>query len=552
MPRSFTKFSLFLLMCGTVISLCLAGCAHDKTTANEQFLNKWKTIAQKAQGHSPAPVPRVHQRLEPKAVSLSLQEHHVLPTKTVSLRMHNANLVAVLQALGRIANQSILISPTVQGMVNVNIVSQPWDRIFLSILKSNGLSYEWEGKILRVMTVEDIEQGIKLTALKNRQPLATTIVRIRYADASSMKDDLEKVLTQTDDGKSRGTVEVDAHSNALIIQATPDDVRKLVKLAEYLDRPSKQVRLRAHIVETTSKVARDLGIQWGGGAKVANGDNSLFVLPGGTGGSKTSSPITTDGVVPNLNDGKTGNSGHGPAMDFVPSTFPSNGNGLSLGLLFGTIGGNILEAQLSALEEDNKLRILSSPSITTLDNQTAFTENGAEVPYISLDEAGNTNVEWKDAVLRLEITPHVIDDSTLKLKIRVKKDEVDLNNKVQGNPLIVKKQTETTLITRNNETVVISGLTKRTLSNKNSGVPYLKDVPGLGLLFSGDSKSNDLEEVLIFITPNILSQWIQGSHPKNVEELEKEYDEDMKRQEEEKNAAEDAEKPEISVSEKTS
>ena len=179
----------------------------------------------------------------------------------------------------------------------------------------------------------------------------------------------------------------------------------------------------------------------------------------------------------------------------------------SLGLLFGTLGGNILDMQLTALQTAGKLNILSSPSITTLDNQKAFTENGEKVPYVTTETSGGTTtrtVKFEDAVLRLEITPHVVDNNNLKMKILVKKDEVDPTRTVEGNPYIIKKTTETTLIVKDGETIVISGLTKQRLSDASSGLPWLMDVPVLGWLFKSIGKSEKMEEVLIFITPRIL------------------------------------------------
>jgi len=176
----------------------------------------------------------------------------------------------------------------------------------------------------------------------------------------------------------------------------------------------------------------------------------------------------------------------------------------SLGLMFGTIGGNILDMQLNALQKDGKLNILSSPSITTLDNQTAFTQNGAKVPYVSVDKDGNREVKFEDVVLRLEITPHVIDGENMKMVINVKKDEVDDTRNVQGNPYIYQKETDTTLIVKNGQTIVISGLTKQTIQNADAGIPGLKNIPFLGWLFKSEGKSDAKEEVLIFITPRIM------------------------------------------------
>ena len=169
----------------------------------------------------------------------------------------------------------------------------------------------------------------------------------------------------------------------------------------------------------------------------------------------------------------------------------------------------MLELQLSALQKEGKLNILSSPSLVTLDNQTASTENGDEVPYIK-PGTGNEppTIEWKKVVLRLEITPHVIDRKNIKMTIAVKKDELNQTNCVDvGGFLqcsIFTKETKTDLVVADGETIVISGLTKQTKTSGTSGVPWLKEIPVLGWLFKGDDKSEDMEEVLIFITPSVI------------------------------------------------
>jgi type IV pilus assembly protein PilQ len=245
------------------------------------------------------------------------------------------------------------------------------------------------------------------------------------------------------------------------------------------------------------------------------GNHDLWLTPGGTAGSTTVNPIA-GGYTPVL--GSTGISGQGFGVNFpvAQSAISAAGGVASLGLMFGTLGGNILDLQLNALQSENKLNILSSPSITTLDNQKAFTENGARVPYSTLDTSvtpPTRTVKFEDAMLRLEITPHVIDGKNLMMKILVKKDEVDMTRNVEGNPFIIKKQTETSLIVQDGETIVISGLTKQQGSNSDSGIPGLKDIPALGWLFKGESKSESMEEVLIFITPKILPPTVAAVKP---------------------------------------
>jgi type IV pilus assembly protein PilQ len=181
----------------------------------------------------------------------------------------------------------------------------------------------------------------------------------------------------------------------------------------------------------------------------------------------------------------------------------------ALGLVYQNIGDALLSAQLTALQDQGKLNILSSPSITTLDNQTAFIESGEDIPFQTVED-GEVNVQFKKAVLSLKVIPHVIDDKTLKMYINVHKDEADFSRTVLGNPTILTKNAETNVIQFNGQTIVIGGLNKETTTRSDTGVPYLQDVPGLGYLFKRKGSEDRLEDLLIFITPHILQPPPEG------------------------------------------
>ena len=183
--------------------------------------------------------------------------------------------------------------------------------------------------------------------------------------------------------------------------------------------------------------------------------------------------------------------------------------GMTLGYMFQNIGKGLLTVQLSALQQEGKLNILSSPSITTLENQSAIIESGARVPIQTIED-NNVEIRYEDAVLKLEVTPYVIDKTNLKLKILTNKDELDFTRTVAGNPTIITKKAETNVILSDGQTTVIGGLSKETASESESGVPWLKDIPGLGWLFRSTDKSKSMEEVLIFITPYILKERPEG------------------------------------------
>ncbi|WP_339366630.1 type IV pilus secretin PilQ [Desulfonatronovibrio hydrogenovorans] len=467
----------------------ILGCAAPQKSAEDSFFDQWRELAQESRGFSPPPketkvdVTDIFTTLDD--VSEEREPARPLPGNNVTMRMRDVDVRIVLRALATAADKNIIMSDSVQGNMSLNINNSPWDQTFLGVLRTQSLTYNWEGNMLRVMSIDDMRRDIEVEHVKNERAAAyaearrferlqTSVVRVRYSNAEMLKANLERFLTTDRDGNIRGSVEVDEHNNALIIQAVADDTRRMIRLLENLDQPRPQVLLKAHIVETTQDTARELGVQWGGRYRsgvIARGNERFFI-------------------------------GEDSSISF-PAEF-NDGPGATLDLLYGVMGGNILEFQLSALQSQGKLNILSSPSITTLDNQMAFTENGERIPFVSRDGDGDPEVKFEDAVLRLEITPNIIDEEYLKLGVRVKKDEVDTSRDVLGNPFIIKKQTETNLVVADGETIVISGLTRERSSIGNEGVPGLKDIPGLGALFRRDYRGQFMEEVLIFITPHIL------------------------------------------------
>jgi type IV pilus assembly protein PilQ len=263
----------------------------------------------------------------------------------------------------------------------------------------------------------------------------------------------------------------------------------MIALVTELDQPTAQVLIEAHIIEATSETARELGVQWGG----------LY-----TGSDYWVTPNASDGI------GLTGADTVNPTSGWA-SNFPADVSGASVdgaGFALGMIvqsGDLLLSAQLNALEEEGKLNILSKPSITTLDNQTAIIESGDEVPFQTVDD-NKVQIEYKKAVLRLEVTPHVIEGDTLKMDIITNKDELDFTRTVSGNPTVITKKAETNVVLFDGQTTVIGGLNKQTDRDLDYGLPWLRSIPGLGYLFKGESKSSQMQELLIFITPHILER----------------------------------------------
>jgi len=507
-----------------------AGCSGGTTLKKEPFFEKWQTMEETSRGHSPTGRPPssdvrdVIAKIGPgETAGKPAAAIRPLPKNEVSLKMRQADVKAVLRSLALAAGLNILVKNEVKGEISVDFRAVPWDQAFTSILRNQGLTYEpkpWDGGIIRVMSLEDQDRDLKRRTLEMNtkwmeDPLPPVVIPIEYGDPKKIMDNLKDMLTKDKDGKPKGAIKVDEHSNSLIISAIRQDLEEMLPIIEKIDKPTHQILIKANIVEATKDTARNLGVQWGGMYGRRVGRDTLYVTPGGTTAGTATGAAGTTGVGPYspfagaytpTAEGDKGIAGQGYGVNMPAAAIGTAVPG-SLGLIFGTIGGNVLELQLSALQQDNKINILSSPSITTLDNQTAYTENGERVPYVSTatSTTGITqDVKFEDAVLRLEIKPHVIGEKNLKMDILVKKNEVDNTRNVLGNPYIIKKETKTTLIVQDGETIVISGLTKQRTGGTESGIPWLKSIPGLGWLFKTLGTSESMEEVLIFITPTIL------------------------------------------------
>ena len=491
--------------------LIFFGCAESKKVEKDLFYEKWKVLAEESKGYSPVAKRRaidipgrdLKKKSGKKKITIYKKS---LPTKRITLKIHNTGLDTLLRSLARVVDQNILINDKIKGSVSINVKKARWDQLFQGILASHGLTYVWEGEIIRVMTIEDLEQELKRETQKKDlrmiEPLMTKIISIDYADAEKLRNNLEKFLSVGKTGKSIGSVMVDEHSNALVIQAIRDDIARMIPMIEELDKPTLQILIEAHIVETSKETARELGVQWGG-LVLKDGGVSHYITPGmqgsgGLGGSLGTAIDPTSGMVSNF-----------------PAVLEETA-GFSIGLISENVGNSILSIQLSALQKEGKLNILSSPSITTLDNQVAMIESGEEVPYQTV-ENDEVKIEFKKAVLSLEVEPHVIGGETIKMRIKTSKDEINFSYDVMGNPTISTKKAETNVILLDGQTTVIGGLNKETKSDSESGVPWLKDIPLLGALFRSSSKSNSMEEVLIFITPHILKEKIEEESPAIIE-----------------------------------
>ncbi|PTN37524.1 secretin N-terminal domain-containing protein [Desulfonatronum sp. SC1] len=527
-PRGILFVSANFFLAGILL---LHGCAPKGQHLDDR-IQKWLEKEEEYLAYTPARIPpEVIREVYEEPITI-LEEQEIIPERPLptniigTFQVQNTSVAQMLMLLGRSANVNMVLSPGVHELEGVSFKFEnvSWDNAFRGLLRSHGLTYFWEGDVLQVYSRSDIDNDIELmeklrkhqamTAEKGRRdPLVTSIIRLRYitgnvsqgksaggsaAEAGvGIRDRLLPFLSKEEDGTPRGSINFDPDTNSLVVHATHKDTNKVVRLLEHLDQPRPQVHIKAHIVETTKDTARDLGIQWGGRRAGLNAGQPWMVAPGV---GRPAGGFPGEGPAPTFDIGQ----GSGGMAGNFPANLAETASGLALGFVMG--GANYLEAQLTALQQDRKLNILSSPSITTLDNLMAYTENGEKVPFVTRDKDGDLTVQFEDAVLRLEITPNVIDKDQLRLGILVKKDEVDDTRRVMENPYIIKKETATSLVAASGETVVISGLTKEDARSRLEGVPGLMDIPGLGGLFRRDLQGQRMEEVLIFITATILPE----------------------------------------------
>jgi len=527
-----------------------AGCSsHDKKPGS---FDKWKTLAKTSQ-----PVSPVHKRdigkLEstplnnglikvtttPSVPEILPEKEMQLPAMPVTIRMHTVSVPVVLRTLARIANINILLNDTISGMADIDVKNVPWDQAFLSLIDAYGLAYEWSGQILRVLTVKDLNikkallearqdfeqskknHAVAMSKIKKKQellePLLTKIIKIHYADLKVLQSNLDLYLKgdkkKSEDENSTdetialsGSILIDEFSNSLIIHATKSDIDKIMPIIYELDKPIKQVRIEAHIVEANSDAARELGIRWGGVGTSTNSNDRVTSI-GGDMSAVSGTSLKNINGVDTAYDPLAGTIANLP----IAST---TGEGMVLGLLTEKIGSFRLFAQLSALESKGAINIISRPSITTMDNRKAIIKSGQDVPFQTITD-GEVTIEFKEAVIKLEVVPHIINDNIIKLEIVTHKDELDWTHPVNGNPTVITKNAETMVTLFDGQTTVIGGLNKEKHTDGEAGVPGLKDIPGLSWLFKSTNKANEMEELLIFITPYILKEQNYSKKPVN-------------------------------------
>jgi type IV pilus assembly protein PilQ len=414
----------------------------------------------------------------------------------INFDFEDADLRAVLRVFSAESGLNMIIDPQVQGRVNVLLNDVPWDQALDQILRSNKLGYTVEGNIIRiaplaVLADEQSAQQKLVEAKALAGELRVQTFPLSYAKADALGPLLVKSALS-----SRGQIQFDARTNTLILMDLPDRLQTAQSLIATLDKPQPQVEVEARVVQTSRDFARALGIQWGfngrANSQIGNTTGLAFPNNGSIGGrvGGTQGPVDPRG---------TGNDTAATAVNF-PAAAASSAIGLALGSINGAFN---LDVALTALENTGKGRILSTPRLTTQNNQTAEVAQGVQIPIQTV--ANNTvAVSFKDATLKLQVTPQITTANTVIMNITLENATPDFGRSVNGIPPINTQRALTTVQVNDGATTVIGGIFVSEESTTNDRTPVLHRVPILKWLFQRNTLTDSSRELLIFITPRIL------------------------------------------------
>ncbi|MBN2467827.1 MAG: type IV pilus secretin PilQ [Deltaproteobacteria bacterium] len=439
---------------------------------------------------SPTIAEKDHPAKDSAALDLATMDESGTPRYTgekISLDFKDADIRNILRLIAEVSNLNVVAGDDVQGTVTIRLTDVPWDQALDVILLSNNLGKTLEGNILRVVPMERLsrERAAEIaeqeTAVK-LEPLKKGLIPVSYADVDELKNVIQnaKVLS------SRGNLETDQRTNTIIVIDIAENIREAERIINQLDTPTPQVLIEAKVVQINPTYTKELGVTWESGYTTKRNDALI-----GIGGNQ--------GVDIDLDAGSV--TTKGTIVDLAPAVGAGSGGAISFGFLNPNFG---LFQKIAALEKDEKLEIISSPRIMTLDNQEALIEQGVDLPYLKLSEEGVTSTEFKKATLALKVTPHVTAANSIQMEIEVKKDQKSAQTGASGEPGIDTRRAETNVLVPNGDTVVIGGIYEEISTDIHNSVPFFGRLPIISFMFKNTSTKKEKTELIVFITPTIV------------------------------------------------
>jgi type IV pilus secretin PilQ/predicted competence protein len=428
----------------------------------------------------------------------------------ITLDFKDGDLQDIFRLFSDISGLNVVVNPGVTGKVTLKLNEVPWGRALELILKTNGLGCVLEDNVIRIAKLSDLQkEEADRRKLAEEKALAGDLIdfsrRISYAKA----DTLSGVLKQAGALSARGQINVDARTNTIIIRDLPSFVEKAKLLIADLDTATPQVEIEARIVVTTRNFTRDLGIQWGFGAEATPryGNTTGYAFPNSIVLNGAGVPSTLGLPADNLGPGGVSSgAGIGQASRGYAVNLPASAFNSAIGISMGNILGSFnLDVALTALERQGRGRLLSTPKVTTQNNQAAEIKQGVQIPIQTL--ANNTvSVQFKDAVLTLRVTPQITDAGTVILNLEVENNSADFANKVNGIPPINTQSAKTIVLVKDGQTAVVGGIYQSTETTTQNQTPFFSKIPILGYLFRQKAVDSRNNELLLFITPRIVKQ----------------------------------------------
>ncbi|WP_305800924.1 type IV pilus secretin PilQ [Thiolapillus sp.] len=397
----------------------------------------------------------------------------------LSLNFQDIEVRSVLQLLADFTGLNMVVSDSVGGRITLRLKNVPWDQALDIILKTKGLSKRQNGNVILVAPTEEIAAREKLDLESQKQveelaPLHSELIQINYAKAEALAELLKSEGNQL--LSERGNVTIDTRTNTLLVQDTATKLSEVRALVEKLDVPVKQVLVESRIVIANDDFARDIWVRFGFNRENSVGGNASLLTAGGLPGHTSG----TFGFAPGIEN--AAGSGAEALMVNLPQQL-SPGRGGAVNFLLGKVGSYLLQLELTAMQQEGRGEIVSSPRVITSDQNKATIKQGIEIPYQEATSSGATSVSFKEAVLKLEVTPHITPDDRIIMDLLVAKDDADFTRAVLGVPPLNKREVETRVLVDNGETVVLGGVFEREKKQAEEKVPFFGDLPVVGWAF---------------------------------------------------------------------
>ena len=402
---------------------------------------------------------------------------------TFSIDVEGADVRTVVRAIAEFSGRNIVVAQTVKGTIRIALRNVGWQEALRTTLRSVGLDYIDEGGILRVdestkLATEIAERATARAKEAELLPLETRVIKLNYANGQEMMAALQASLSR------RGQIQVERRTNSLIVSDLPYTLDAVEKMARDLDSVTPQIEITAKLVDVDAEALRGIGIEWNVGP--TDGANAEFFSSTG--------PNPPDFLHPgNDNENALGAEHNTPVAD--PATKITYGVSKRWGFI---------EAQLQLLEQNRKANIISNPRVTTVDNREAKILVGQKIPLIVQDVAGNPVSQLQTIGIQLKVTPHLTDDKKIIMDLHPEVSDLSTQSTVQGGVIINTSEADTRVMVDDGQTAVIGGLIRTNDGVIRRGIPLLKDIPLLGMLFRSENTIRQNRELIIFVTPRII------------------------------------------------